>query len=113
MKKVNMYFTQVIVISLPEIFHRHFFLLEEKSVKLREKALDASDTALARTYNDAGVVSLWLNDIDKAMDYFNKAIKVLESTAPDDPNAANVFANVGTAYANLGDYDKAIMLKKR
>lgn len=84
------------------------FLIEEKAVKIREKALDPSDPELARTYNDAGVASLWFYDIDRAMDYFNKATKVLEIAAPDDPNAANIFANVGTAYANLGDYDKAI-----
>ena len=88
-------------------------LFEDAAVKLREKFLDKNDLQLARTYNDAGTAAFFLQDYDKGMDYLAKALKVLETNAPDDPNAANIFANAGNAHMMLGDYEKGVELTGR
>ena len=83
-------------------------LHDERAAKLAEAALEKTDVTLARIYNDTGVAAFFLQDYEKGMSYMNKAVDVLENNAPEDPNAANLFANISNVNLLLGDYDKAV-----
>lgn len=83
-------------------------LHDEKAAKLAENALEKTDVTLARIYNDTGVAAFYLQDYERGMSYMEKAIAVLETNAPEDPNAANLFANISNVNLFLGDYDKAV-----
>lgn len=89
------------------------FLMDEKAVALGEATLDANDLALARRCNDAGVAAFYMQEYEKGMGYMEKARKILEVNAPDDPNVANLFSNMSNVYLFLGDYDKAVDLGAR
>ena len=109
---------------------------EDKAVKIREVALADNPRELARTYNDAGVAALShenfqmsadamlssdgvfstvSDDLNKAIDYMNKARKILE-TLPDIEdlqNLANVCASLAMSYSNREDFDKALPLAQK
>ena len=85
--------------------------LEEKAIQIRE-AVKENELELARNYNDAGVAACYFHEYAKGMGFFQKAIKTLQTCAHDDPNAANILANISNAYLFLGDYDKAATLGK-
>lgn len=87
--------------------------MEEEALRLHEAAQEKNYSVLARNYNDAGVAASYLQDYAKGMNFFEKAIQTLETCAPDDPNAANIFANIANTYVFLGDYDKAFKLGER
>lgn len=110
---------------------------EEKAVKIREVALADDPRALARTYNDAGVAAmssenfgvsadtglaadvgfsaLGGDDFNKAIDYMNRARKILETLpdAEDKQNLANVCASLAMALGNREDFDKALPLAQQ
>lgn len=88
-------------------------ILVEEAIRRREASADKNPVELARMYNDAGVAALFLHSYDKGMNYLERAIKLLEENAPEDPNAANIFANTANAYLFMGDYDKAINFSER
>ena len=87
--------------------------MEEKAISLREAAQNKDALLLARNYNDAGVAACYVQDYAKGMRFFDKAIQILELTAPDDPNTANILTNIANACLFLGDYDKATVLGER
>ena len=87
--------------------------MEEQALRLRKANAYQDFSALARNYNDAGAAACYVQDYAKGMNFFEKAIAILEEHLPDDPNSANVFANVANAYLFLGDYEKALTLGER
>ncbi len=87
--------------------------LEEKAIRLQEANPNKNNLDFARNCNDAGVAACYMKDYSKGMSYFEKAVKVLESCSPDDPNAANILTNIANAWLFLGDYKKALPLAER
>ena len=87
--------------------------LEEKAVRLQEANPKKNNLDFARNCNDAGVAACYMKDYAKGMSYFEKAVKVLETCSPDDPNAANILSNIANAWLFLGDYKKALPLAER
>ena len=98
------------------IIRENFFralAVEEQALNLREANSCKDFSTLARNFNDAGVAACYTHNYTKGMNFFAQAAAILEEHLPDDPNAANVFANIANAYLFLGDYDKAETLGKR
>lgn len=88
---------------------------ENKALSIHKKFFANNPQALARTYNDAGVAHLHTCDFDKAMEYFEKAIKILSDSADAENlrNLANVFANVSGAYLERENFEKALSFAKK
>ena len=110
---------------------------EDRAVKIREVMLADNPKELARTYNDAGVAALSSEnfgvfsdaglaadegtsalggeDFDKAMDYMNKARKILESLPDieDKQNLANVCASMAMSLTNREDVENALPLAQK
>ena len=88
---------------------------EDKAVKRREKVLINNPRELARTYNDAGVAALQLNDFDKGLAYLEQTIKILTTLTDieDLQNLANVCSNVATAYNNRENVERGMILARR
>ena len=107
---------------------------EDKAVKVREVALADNPRELARIYNDAAVAAMNSEnfgvyadgglagndsalggDFVKAMDYMNKARKILESLpeVEDKQNLANVCASTAMFLGNREDVDNALPLAQK
>jgi len=94
----------------------------KRSLEVWEKILKALDRIDRGTYDDDTLKLLYADvyiglgniytskgDYDKAIEYYNKALKiVLKTLGPEHPYVANTYNGLGIAYRNKGDYDKAI-----
>lgn len=90
-------------------------IYEDKAVIRREKFLSDKPKDLARTYNDAGVAALQLNDYDKGLAYLEQSIKILTTLTDveDLQNLANVCASVAVAYTNRENIERGMVLARR
>jgi tetratricopeptide (TPR) repeat protein len=62
----------------------------------------------ATTLNNIGATYLDQGDLFKAIEYFDRALKINESIAPNSPDTANSLNSLGFVYLNQGDLFRAI-----
>ena len=67
------------------------------------------DPKYSPAYNNLGLAYQQKGDYDKAIGYYQEALKIdLEQVGPEHPEVAIRYNNLGMAYEYKGDYDKAI-----
>ena len=78
---------------------------EQKRKRFKEQSKNITQSLTASELTEKAV-DLWKDDectdIDKALEYFNKAISL-------DPHYAKAYHNRGIVWANEGNYDRAIL----
>lgn len=98
----------------------------EKALSLRKSFLGDKATALidyrisgdehpltARSYNNIGHLYYKLGDYEKAIEYNNKALVMLEKLGEKGLETATSYNNLGKIYASLSEYEKAIEFNKK
>ena len=82
-------------------------------IQLSEETNGQNETT-ADAYNNIGVVYDYLGDYDKALEYYNKALKISKAVLGENHrDTAMSYGNIGVVYDNLGDYDKALEFKNK
>ena len=67
------------------------------------------EEALARIFNDTASVLQAMGDYQKALEYYDKALKVVETVlGPEHPSTATTYNNMAGVYQAMGDYPKAL-----
>ncbi len=84
--------------------------LLNKSVELRLAINGSEDSLLAYPYNNMGNNYYYLGNLDKALEYYEKALDVATNSKKSiiDPDIALYYQNIGIIYAMRGDFDKAL-----
>lgn len=88
-----------------------FFGSEKSSLEALSLLRVSPDSKIAyEAFNLIGISSTELGSYTKAIEYFNKALSVVNELQPDDQLYYKAISlnNLGNAYQNLGDYDEAI-----
>ncbi len=80
----------------------------KKALPLCEKKYGMNDMYTANCYSFLGYSYLEKGEINAALPYCQKALKVFESSNDNIYFAANVYHYIGTAYDKNEEYDKAI-----
>ena len=63
----------------------------------------------AATYNNIALVYDDMGDYDKALEYYGKALEIVESKlGKDHPYTATTYNNIAGVHYAKGDYDKAL-----
>lgn len=75
-----------------------------KAMNIMEDVRRSNHQDKAKMYNNIAVVYKSLKDYDKALEYYYKAVPLLE----DECDFANVYSNIATLNQRLGNFDKAI-----
>ena len=81
------------------------------SVYYAQEVIAIADNELDKSfgYNNLGVAYGNKGDYDRAIEYYQKALKIdLKKLDPEHPEVAIRYNNLGLAYGNKGDYDRAI-----
>ena len=103
------YYLDYIGLYILEYFGYHKIALTffDKALTLNIKK-DNNDTAVS--YNNIGLVYYNLDDFDKALIYFNKALEVqLRLHEEASAITATIYNNIGGAYDSISIYEKALM----
>ncbi|MCW3076770.1 MAG: protein serine/threonine phosphatase [Bacteroidetes bacterium] len=88
----------------------------QQLLELSEKAAEQSKSPtlkifylryLSSAYNNKGVLARNLGDGSKALEFFNKSLKI-QKKIDDKKGAANSMNNIGSIYYNLGDIPKGL-----
>ena len=77
----------------------------EKSLKSAEKSPFISD--LANAYNCLGDIEFKSSNRVKALEYFTKAITILENDNNDNPNIVIFYSNISTIYLEIKKFNEA------
>ena len=88
----------------------------KKAIKCLESSLDLvehpskPDTNLVRCYNALGNCCYGVNNVEKALEYYNKALKVREQLSGSEYHYdMPVYKNqIGTVYEAKGEYEEAV-----
>ncbi|MGN0593211.1 MAG: DUF2225 domain-containing protein [Ruminococcus sp.] len=96
--------------------HVSKFVEQKQKDKLLERMLsiakeldkeESEDTAIV--YHNIGFVYWEKGDLDKALEFYNKALKIWENgPGKEHPNTAASYNNIGSVYDDKGDLDKAV-----
>jgi len=79
-----------------------------KAIALLKQAIQI-DPEYSEAYNNLGLAYRSNGDYDRAIEYYQKALKIdLKQLGPDHPNVATRYNNLGVAFDNKGDHDRAI-----
>ena len=63
----------------------------------------------AKKYNKLGKDSYDIGEVDKALEYYEKALKIfLKTLGEDHPDTADTYHNLGRAYRSNCEYDKTL-----
>ena len=91
------------------------YLHENKALRIHQKILANNPKALARTYNDSGVMNLHTYDFNKAIENFEQAIKLLSDFTDSESlkNMAYVFSNLSNLYIERENPEKALNLARK
>ena len=85
-----------------------FYTDVAKAIGYLEQAI-LLDQSYGSAYNNLGLAYDSKGDYDKAIEYYQKALKInLKKPGPEHPDVARNYNNMGEAYREKGDYDKAI-----
>ncbi|MDR1565101.1 MAG: tetratricopeptide repeat protein [Oscillospiraceae bacterium] len=76
-----------------------------KAVTEIENVLDADDVEVAGSYNFLGMIYDELDEYDRALEYYFKALAI---NGTEHPNTATNYNNIGNSYAHKGEYGKAL-----
>ncbi len=80
----------------------------EEALK-NKKFQETKDLFTAQALNDLGYSYYLKGDYDRAIEFFNEALKIkLKVLGKEHPDIAGAYNNMGVAYADKGDYDRAI-----
>ena len=67
------------------------------------------DPDYGAAYNNIGMAYDSKGDYDRAMEYYQKALKItLKKLGPEHPKVAIGYNNIGSTYKHKGDYDRAM-----
>ena len=78
-------------------------ILELKSLVPENKWLN-----LASSYNNIGMVYDSKGELDKALEFYNKALEIQKEKAPNSLDLAGSYNNIGLVYRQKGELDKAL-----
>ncbi|CAF3872443.1 unnamed protein product [Adineta steineri] len=85
----------------------HFDKAEELYKALLEQS--SSETGKASYYNNLAYVKNNQGDYEQAIQYYRKALEILEKTHPvNHPLLATSYNNVGSGYGSIGEHSKAL-----
>ncbi|MBM3436456.1 MAG: tetratricopeptide repeat protein, partial [Bacteroidetes bacterium] len=85
-----------------------------EAMVFQQKALDVAlklqiDTDIVQEYNRIGIIYKGLGLYNDALEYFLKAITLLEKNGDtNDEDIANLYNNIGNVYRKRGDYELAL-----
>lgn len=79
-----------------------------QSVKLRIEKNGSADSVLAKSYNNLGVYYYFIGDFNQSIDYYGRAIKIVEKNKYQKNELASYIQNIGIVYASIGDFEKAL-----
>ena len=77
-------------------------ILELKSLVPENKWLN-----LAASYNNIGLVYMQKGELDKALEFYNKALEIKKEKAPNSLSLATSYNNIGMVYRQKGDAARA------
>ncbi len=84
-----------------------------KAIALLKQAIQI-DPEYSEAYNNLGLAYRSNGDYDRAIEYYQKALKIdLKQLGPDHPDVAIGYNNIGLVYKRKGDYDRAIKYYKK
>ncbi len=83
----------------------------ERAKKIRIKELGMNNPAVGRIYNNLGMVYDSMNELDKALANFEKAVEI--KTESNDPSVYNNYINIGVLLSRYGSYSQAIEYYKK
>ena len=63
---------------------------------------------VAISYNNIGLVYYEKGDLDKALEYHQRALTIKERDAPNSLTVATSYNNIGLVYYEKGDLDQAL-----
>ncbi|CAF2396782.1 unnamed protein product [Rotaria sp. Silwood2] len=82
----------------------------KKSIEIKNNILSSTDTALAASYNNIGLVYIKMGDYSNALSSHQKALEIYQKTLlPNHPSLATSYNNIGLVYKKLGEYSKALL----
>ncbi|PKP29615.1 MAG: hypothetical protein CVU00_14760 [Bacteroidetes bacterium HGW-Bacteroidetes-17] len=79
-----------------------------QSVKIRIEKNGTADSVLAKSYNNLGAYYYFLGELDKSIDFYGKAIKIVNESKYQKKELASYIQNLGIVYAGMGDFEKAL-----
>ena len=88
--------------QLPNAIHHH-----QLALKIRTKNLGRHHLKVASSYNDLGIAHHHKGDLEKARDYYERALEIQEKQHPNHVDVADSFNNLGIVYRNTGELAKA------
>ncbi|MCB9283132.1 MAG: tetratricopeptide repeat protein [Lewinellaceae bacterium] len=86
----------------------------QKTLDIREKALDPNHPDLAKSYCNLGNVYFYAGGYSKALEFCKKALAIREEVLdPNHPDLAVSYNNLGCIYLNTGEYSNALEYCKK
>ncbi len=83
-------------------------------MEIRLKVLGPEHPRVANVYNNLGLAYRHKEDYDKAVEYYNKALKIyLKILGPEHPYVATVYGNLAEVYEKKGNKKKAEEYRKK
>ncbi len=81
----------------------------EKRKLSKGEVKDVLRVVEAAIYNGLGNAYVSKGDYDRAIEYYNKVLKIsLKTLGSEHPHVADVYNNLGLAYSDKGNHDRAI-----
>ena len=80
----------------------------KQSVKIRIEKNGSADSVLAKSYNNLGAYYYLIGELDESINYYGRAIKIVESNIYQKNELASYIQNIGIVYAISGDFEKAL-----
>jgi tetratricopeptide (TPR) repeat protein len=100
--------------GMAEVFLRNNMLedsleLYERAFSIAKRSPAINDHSKVLYLNNIGSVFKLLNNYDKALTYFRKALDIaLTRFPPTHPDIANIYQNIGSLYFDKREFDSAI-----
>ncbi len=63
---------------------------------------------MASTYNNIGSIFKEKGDLEKALEYYTKALQIFEDKSPNSLRVASTYGNIGLILQDKGDLEKAL-----
>ena len=90
------------------LWNHGFYTDVDKAIGYLEQAI-LLDQDFSAAYNNLGLAYDSKGDYDKAIEYYQKSLKIgLKKLGSEHPDVATSYNNLGKAYESKGDYGKAI-----
>ncbi|MCP4592722.1 MAG: tetratricopeptide repeat protein [bacterium] len=80
---------------------------------IRETTFGKESLEVAESLNDLGLVAWYQGNLDQAMDFYQRALKIKEELAPDSLSVAASLSSLGGVAGDRGDLDQATDFHQR